>query len=294
MSTTPYFPFYPADYLADTAHLTTEQHGAYLLLLMTAWARGGRLPADPKKLARIARVSARRWRLIAEEVLEYFEEDGDEIVSRRMEREHQKAVSKSEKRSASGKRGGIAKALKAKERTLANATRSPCHSPEPYVSLAGDTAHVCEPEREGVSIDLKALAEQIEEHYPRRGLTNSPIQGLLPAIGRAAIEVGGAAQLVAAIRAYATAVKRDDTLPTGLRKFLNPHEGFLDRYAPKAASADQRAIAWRSFCAKCRRSGDWEGEGPPPGQPGCLVPPEIQREYGFEPRPFDAEQRGAA
>lgn len=131
MSTVPYFPFYPADYLADTGHLTTEQHGAYLLLLFTAWPRAGRLPNDAKKLARIARVSSRRWHLVSEDVLEFFEVDGDELVNPRMEREHQKAVSKSEKRSAAGKRGAEAKALKTNEPTSANASAMLQHSPEP-------------------------------------------------------------------------------------------------------------------------------------------------------------------
>ena len=131
MSTVPYFPFYPSDYLADTAHLSTEQHGAYLLMLMTAWPRGGRLPKDPRKLARIARVSPRRWHLICDDIMEFWTAIDDDIVSPRMAKDYQKAVSKSELRSAIGKRGGDAKALKTKKPRVAKATRLLCHSPEP-------------------------------------------------------------------------------------------------------------------------------------------------------------------
>lgn len=53
MSATPWMRFFPADYLADTRRLTTEQHGAYLLLLMDSWSSGA-LPDDDAVLARVA------------------------------------------------------------------------------------------------------------------------------------------------------------------------------------------------------------------------------------------------
>lgn len=124
----PYMQLYVADYLADTRHLSTEQHGAYLLLLMSMWRAGGRLPNDASKLARIAGVSLRRWYLVWPQIASLFDILGDEIGHGRLEREHQKAVSKSEKRSASGKRGGEVKALKIKESAVAIASDLPCHS----------------------------------------------------------------------------------------------------------------------------------------------------------------------
>lgn len=135
MSTVPYFQFYPADYLADTRHLSTEQHGAYLLLLMTAWSRGGRLPNDPKKLSRIIGSTVKKWHQIWEDISEFWVLDGDEIVSERMQKDFQKAVSKSESRATAGKLGGKAKALKNKEPPLANGEAKTgdllCHLPEP-------------------------------------------------------------------------------------------------------------------------------------------------------------------
>lgn len=136
MSATPFMQLYVSDYLGDTMHLTTEQHGAYLLILMAMWRQGGSLPNDPSKLARIARVSPRRWHLIAAELMEFFDVDGSLITQKRLVQEYQKVVSISEKRSISGKRGAEAKSLKNNDVAQANAEQLPKHSqiPEPYIT----------------------------------------------------------------------------------------------------------------------------------------------------------------
>ena len=63
-------------YLGDTAMLTTEQHGAYFLLLMAMWKAGGVLPDDDGKLANAARLTPARWRSMRDTIRPYFRSDG--------------------------------------------------------------------------------------------------------------------------------------------------------------------------------------------------------------------------
>src|SRR3990167_7660493 len=58
----PAMTFYTDAYLADTGHLTTTEHGAYMLLLISMWRAGGTLPDDDKTLARVARMTMSQWR----------------------------------------------------------------------------------------------------------------------------------------------------------------------------------------------------------------------------------------
>lgn len=119
---------YVADYLADTMELSTVEHGAYLLLLMTMWRHSAKLPNDTVKLARIARLSPAKFKPVWAEISRFFVVEGDSITNRRLRKEHQKAKEKSEVRATSGKAGGDAKALKDKESRLANASDLPWHS----------------------------------------------------------------------------------------------------------------------------------------------------------------------
>ena len=53
MAQFPVLPLWTDAYLGDTTHLTTIEHGAYMLLLMVSWRSPDcRLPDDDAMLAR--------------------------------------------------------------------------------------------------------------------------------------------------------------------------------------------------------------------------------------------------
>lgn len=122
---------YVGDYLGDTRHLSTEQHGAYLLLLMSMWRSDGWVPHDEQKLARLTGLTLTRWRKIAPEVMELMVVAGGKVTQKRLAEEFAKATEKSRKRSEAGHAGGVAKALKDNNPPLANATPLLQHLPEP-------------------------------------------------------------------------------------------------------------------------------------------------------------------
>lgn len=102
----PYLKFYPGDYLAGTAGLRTEEHGAYLLLLFHLWNAGGRCKSDPAYLGRVTGLTktkfARAWR----EISRFFYVDGEEIGHKRIDAElgHAARVSEVRKEARQGKK----------------------------------------------------------------------------------------------------------------------------------------------------------------------------------------------
>ena len=101
-----WMPFYVADYLRDTMHLTTELHGAYLLLLMAAWTRGGRLPTDDLQLSGIAKMAPSQWRKVKPVLLSFFTIDGADMFQKRAVHEAEKAQRLSDIRRETGSKGG--------------------------------------------------------------------------------------------------------------------------------------------------------------------------------------------
>lgn len=98
----PYMPFWVDDYQRDTRHLTTEEHGAYLLLLMAAWAAPtNSLPDDDDMLARVAGISAHRWATMKHIIMAFWTFDGrsKRWVQKRLKKERRLAVDRKHKAS---------------------------------------------------------------------------------------------------------------------------------------------------------------------------------------------------
>ena len=81
-----WMPLYIGDYLADTTRLTTEQHGAYLLLIMDYW-RNGAPPDDDSILGNITKMLPKDWRRVKSAVMHFFEKKDGVWVHSRIERE---------------------------------------------------------------------------------------------------------------------------------------------------------------------------------------------------------------
>jgi uncharacterized protein YdaU (DUF1376 family) len=129
----PWMPLYVGDYLGDTGHLTTTQHGAYLLLMMHYW-RKGELPDDDRQLSKIAKLPLKTWCDYRATLQDFFYEGWKH---KRIDAELAKMMRVSEQRAIAGQRGGIGSALARMK--LENASRSR------HVRSQANAGHVTSP-----------------------------------------------------------------------------------------------------------------------------------------------------
>lgn len=101
MAALPYMQLYIADYLADTMHLSAEEHGAYLLLMFNYWQTGKPIPKN--RLAKIARLTNERWAGVEPSLREFFCDNGEEWGHLRIEEDLASVREKLTKKSAAGK-----------------------------------------------------------------------------------------------------------------------------------------------------------------------------------------------
>ena len=143
MAQFPSLPLWTDAYLGDTTHLTTLEHGAYLLLLIAAWRSPNcRLPNDDKMLARYTKLTPTQWKRIKPMILSFFDEKDNWLYQGRLSDESSFVKQKSKRQSDKAK----ARWLKYKETPDAVASsgdsrgNAPTPTPTPTPTVIKDTS----------------------------------------------------------------------------------------------------------------------------------------------------------
>ena len=126
---TTHMPFFIGDYLKNTQHLSTEEHGAYMLMIMAYWMTGP-IKNDKKTLKNITKISSKKL----QNVLAFFDENNGYLVHETIERNKKKAIEYQEKKSDHGRAAANARWGK-----TGNAPAMPEHNqPKPYPDISTD------------------------------------------------------------------------------------------------------------------------------------------------------------
>lgn len=103
-----WMPLYVGDYLRDTTRFSTEQHGAYMLLIFDYWMSGAP-PDDDTTLAQIVKLPLARWKAIAAPVKAKFRIVDGVLRHKRIDEELASAIKAVEAASEKGRAGATAR-----------------------------------------------------------------------------------------------------------------------------------------------------------------------------------------
>jgi uncharacterized protein YdaU (DUF1376 family) len=88
MAHKPYMPFYISDYMADTSHLSGEDHGYYLLMIMAYWQSEKPLPNDARQLSQICKTSIHKFKKFFQKAESFFYKKDEKFLHhKRIEKE---------------------------------------------------------------------------------------------------------------------------------------------------------------------------------------------------------------
>ena len=288
MTAFPVLPLFTDAFIADTTHLTAEETGAYLMLLMVAWRRPGcSLPDDDTSLARWARVSAKTWTRIRPRVMAFWSlgEDGEWTQSR-LSQEQLRASQRASVARENGTRGGRPKSLKN------NDPENPAGLQKETQEKASISISKDNPIVPKSKLDIEGPFREFRAAYPKRDGS----QDWAKAKPRFAALIGKGIppdRLIASAQAYRAEAVRKGNLGTSYVKqaatFLS---GAWEEYgAPDAEPGnDPHPAAWPrnlpapSLVKSTWLTGKWPRDawGAEPGEQGSRVPVEIAAEWTAE------------
>jgi len=230
MSQFPSLPLFTDAYFGDTKHLTCEEHGAYLQLLMIAWRSPGcGIPNDDAKIARMIGLSAKRWQAIKPTIMAFWSLDEDGFWRQsRLTKERRWVAERSEKRAAAGRMGGRPKSLENHDANKANGFSEESKTKAPNPNPINNSPSL----RSGEGAPKKARKPETE---------------IDPNLQPDEVDI-----------AYAVSKGISRSL------VMEEWERFVNRNVAKGQKYRDWKAAWRTWCSSPYRK---TSEGPPTGRP---------------------------
>lgn len=278
MAEFPALPLWTDAYLSDTRHLSCEQHGAYLLLLMEAWRRPScSLPNDDEVLARLACLNLARWMEIRDVVMAFWKYDG------RRKEWHQLRLDDERSYVAKKRSSQRHKAAKRWDKTKKDDAAA---MPEGMPEACPDDAPTPTPFREedksssplsGTDVPDDVPAKSSRKTYPADfeaawlaypTTRNMSKAEALPEWRKLSVE--DRAAVLQSIPGYIQFLKTKPDLETiHFVRYLKKRrfDGFVE-------AASSTATDWPKVLRFCRDNSQWSTAewGAPPGHPACQIP----------------------
>jgi uncharacterized protein YdaU (DUF1376 family) len=270
-----WMPLHIGKYLADTTHLTRDQHGAYLLLLMAYWRRGGPLVADDARLAATAKATPAEWRKLKPVLAEFFTAEDGRWVQKRAQEELIKANSLTQAKADAGRKG-------AQKRWHRDGTTDGKRMAEPSPSDRQTDAPIPLPEQEAAAVaqtnsdDLNRL-NRILGFDP--GNFTAHAANIRTLIDLKAQGCDFSRHILPAAEAAARGGRTVGALAYVRPKALELRDAERTVFAQPVPFENTDERGWRDRVRVFGEMGGWSPKwGPKPGEPGCKCPETIQRE----------------
>jgi len=155
-----FMPLYIGDYLAGTGRLTTELHGAYMLLIMDYWMNGSP-PDDDYALASITKMSFDAWSIARVKLEQFFSIEDGFWIHKRIEQELSKAIAKKAK--AAEKASKAAAARWGEHKSDATSIPQAMHKESPLPSPSPSKVNTNYPSD---NVPVQELVELFNKSFP--------------------------------------------------------------------------------------------------------------------------------
>lgn len=189
-----WMPLWIGAYLADTMAFTTEQHGAYLLLILAYWRERAALPDDDDTLRGITKMDRGDWKRVRPVLAKKFRVADGVWWHKRVEHEMAAADARSKKASDKAAKAAQARWQASSEQSSSNAPSMPqalledmheeCPPPSPSKDISKPTAS--HPAGPGKTPSVPCPYQAIVDAY-HEALPSLPRVKLMPAKRQAAI-----------------------------------------------------------------------------------------------------------